>query len=353
MQVQGTAGPRGAVPSGLRIALLINEGSGAGRGAAVGAAAVARLRGLGHHIEPITTPDAATAQHDARKAVARRDGDRFDALVVVGGDGAVHLAVNVVAGTGIPLGVIPAGTGNDLARAWGLPSDPVAAVDTVDACVRLGSVRHVDVIRVDAMRDDVTRDGVRDDVMRDEQLADPTGPSGGPGRWVAGVTALGFDAVVNERANGWRWPRGAARYNLAIARELPLFRPVPYRLVLDGQEWRTEGLLVAVANTSSYGGGMRIAPDASATDGLLDVVVVTPVSLPRFIRLFPKVYDGSHVDLDAVQVRRARQVEVHVDPEGRYPRRIVAYGDGERLGVLPRRLSATGGLVAVLSPTPT
>lgn len=312
--------------SGIRLALLVNPRSGGGRGAAVGEAAAVRLRGLGHHVEILAAPDAARAEASAAEAVGRDDDDRPDALVVVGGDGMVHLGVNAVVGSGVPLGVVPAGTGNDVARAWGLPSDAVAAVDTVDACVRLGSVRHVDAVRC------------------------WTGDAGSEERWVAGVVAAGFDAVVNERANGWRWPRGAARYNLAIARELPLFRPVPYRLVLDGEEWRTESLLVAVANTASYGGGMHIAPDASHTDGLLDVVVVTPVPLHRFVRLFPKVYAGTHVALDVVQVRRAREVEVHVDPDGRYPRQIVAYGDGERLGPLPRRFTATGGALAVLSP---
>jgi diacylglycerol kinase (ATP) len=336
------AGPVPSPPPGLRLAVLVNPSSGAGRGRAVGDAAISRLRGLGHEVETVLAPDAATAEQRARDLVAATGAERVDALVVVGGDGVVHLGVNVVAGTRVPLGVIPAGTGNDLARAWGLPSDPVAATDTVDACARLGSVRDVDAIRVETVGEPAAAPGER----AGEQ-------AGGSARWVAGVTALGFDAVVNERANGWRWPRGAARYNLAIARELPLFRPVPYRLVLDGEEWRTEGLLVAVANTSSYGGGMRIAPDASPDDGLLDVVVVTPVSLPRFVRLFPRVYDGTHVEVDAVHVRRAAVVEVHVDEAGRYPRRIVAYGDGERLGPLPRRLSAVGGAVAVLSPSRT
>jgi len=323
--------------------LLINPSSGSGRGAGIGDAALERLRGLGHHVEVLRAPDAATAETVAAEAVARTGDAKFDALVVVGGDGVVQLGVNVVAGTGIPLGVVPAGTGNDLARAWGLPSDPVAAVDTIDACVRLGSLRHVDVVRVEPVD---SGDDSDDDSGDDSDDSDDR-------RWVAGVVAAGFDAVVNERANGWRWPTGAARYNLAIARELPVFKPVPYRLLLDGEEWRTEGLLVAVANTTSYGGGMQIAPDASPTDGLLDVVVVKPVPLHRFVRLFPQVYRGTHVELDVVEVRRAATVEVSVDAEGRHPRRIVAYGDGERLGPLPRRFRAVGGALTVLSPTRT
>ena len=111
--------------------------------------------------------------------------------------------------------------------------------------------------------------------------------------------------MVNERANGWRWPRGAARYNLAIARELPVFRPVPYRLVLDGEVWETEACSSRWPTPPPTAAGMQIAPDASPTDGLLDVVVVKPVPLHRFVRLFPRVYAGTHVELDVVEVRRA------------------------------------------------
>ncbi|WP_336921229.1 diacylglycerol kinase family protein [Aquipuribacter sp. SD81] len=315
-------------PSGARLGLVVNPGSGAGRGAAVGRRAAERLRALGHEVRDLSAGDAAGARREAVRAVRERGAaGAVDALVVVGGDGMVHLGAGAVAGTGVPLGVVPAGTGNDVAAAWGLPADPVAAVDALDRCVREGLTRSVDAVRVTA-----------------------PGDAAADAAWVAGVTAAGFDAVVNERANGWRWPRGAARYNLAIARELPLFRPVPYRLVLDGEEWRTEGLLVAVANTSSYGGGMRIAPAAACDDGLLDVVVVTPVPLHRFVRLFPQVYAGTHVELDVVEVRRARRVEVAVDPAGRRPRRIVAYGDGERLGDLPRCFDAVPGAVRVLVP---
>jgi len=331
--------------SGIRLVLLVNPSSGGGRGAGIGEAALTRLRGLGHHVQPVVATDAATAELLAREAVGGCGDEQVDALVVVGGDGVVHLGVSVVVGTDVALGVVPAGTGNDVARAWGLPSDPVAAVDTIDACCRLGSVRRVDAVQVEEVA------STQPD--QPDQSGQPVTSGREPVRWVAGVVAAGFDAVVNERANGWRWPRGAARYNLAIARELPLFSPVPYRLVLDGQEWRTEGLLVAVANTASYGGGMQIAPAADHTDGLLDVVVVTPVPLHRFVRLFPRVYAGTHVEIDAVEVRRARQVEVHVDPLGAHPRTIVAYGDGERLGPLPRRFTAHGGAVAVLSPART
>ena len=118
----------------------------------------------------------------------------------------------------------------------------------------------------------------------------PTGEE----RWFVGVLAAGFDAVVNERANQWRWPKGPMRYNLAILRELPVFRAIPYVLELDGRRVETEAMLVAVGNGPAYGGGMRVTPDAAFDDGLLDVLVLHRISTPEFLRVFPTVFKGTH-----------------------------------------------------------
>ena len=126
-------------------------------------------------------------------------------------------------------------------------------------------------------------------------------PDGSPaGRWFVGVLGAGFDAIVNERANRWRWPRGRAKYVAAMLRELPVFRPRAYTIDLDGEVWSTAAMLVAVGNGPSYGGGMRVTPDARLDDGLLDVMVVEPISRAEFVRIFPKVYAGTHVDHPAV-----------------------------------------------------
>ena len=108
------------------------------------------------------------------------------------------------------------------------------------------------------------------------------------------MLAAGFDAVVNERANQWRWPKGPMRYNLAIMRELPVFRAIPYVLELDGTRMETEAMLVAVGNGPAYGGGMRVTPDASFDDGLLDVLVLHKISTAEFLRVFPTVFKGTH-----------------------------------------------------------
>lgn len=242
----------------------------------------------------------------------------LDAFVVVGGDGMVNLGVNLTAGTGVPLGIIAAGTGNDIARALELPVwDPSAGADTVLAGLSAASPCRIDGVRcLDA----------------DQAV-----------HWFAGVLGAGFDALVNERANGWSWPRGPMRYNLAIARELPVFRPRTYRLELDGELWCTEAMLVAIANGPSYGGGMRVCPDARMDDGLLDVLVVEPISRREFVRIFPRVYAGTHVLHPRVVIRRARQVQVRA--EG-----IVGYADGERMAPLPLSCEAVPHALTLLAP---
>jgi len=247
-----------------------------------------------------------------------------DALVAVGGDGMVQLTVSEVAGRGTPLGLIPAGTGNDVARALDLPiGDPVAAVDVVLRGLSGSENRR----RIDAVR--VT----------------PTGPaaeSPDEPRWFAGVLGAGFDALVNERANQWRRPRGRSRYVLAMLRELPVFRPRTYTLDLDGEPWVSAAMLVAVANSPSYGGGMRVCPDAELDDGLLDVMLVEPLSRARLLTIFPRVYSGTHVTDRRVIIRRARTVTVNAPG-------IVAYADGERIGSLPLTCEVVAGAVEMLA----
>ncbi len=299
----------------MRIAVLANPTSGKGYGRAASGLALHRLTRSGATVLDISAPTVEAAREEASRAVA----GEVDALVVVGGDGMVHLGVNAVAGTDVPLGIVPAGTGNDIARYLGLvPRQPVRSADRVLEHLEGGVVRTVDAGRAR------TADGTE--------------------RWFLGVLSAGFDALVNERANGWRWPKGPRRYDLAIARELPVFGPLRYRLELDGEAEELRGMLVSVANSSSFGGGMQIAPDASVEDGLLDVVVLGPVSTLELLRVFPRVYRGEHVHHPAVSVRRARTVRVEV-PD----RALAGYADGERVGPVPLDCEAVPGAVRVLA----
>jgi diacylglycerol kinase (ATP) len=290
-----------------QIALLVNPTSGRGRGARVGREVAARLRDAGLAVRELAGRDVRESQDLALEAVEQGT----DALVVVGGDGMVHLGLQAVGGTDVPFGVAPAGTGNDFARAVGVPrGDPIAAADIVVA----GAERRIDLGR--------------------------TGD-----QWFGGVVAAGFDARVNDRANRMTWPRGRMRYNVAMLIELGVFRPVPYVLELDGERWETSAMLVVAGNIPSYGGGMKVTPDAVVDDGLLDVMVVKPLSTARFLTVFPRVYSGSHVTLPFVEIRRAKQVRI--DAPG-----ITAYADGERLGPLPQTFEAVPGALRVMVPAP-
>jgi diacylglycerol kinase (ATP) len=298
-----------------RIVFAANPRSGSGRGRRAARLGLPILAGTAD-VEDATGADAdATAS--ALTAAVRAG---VDAVVVSGGDGMVNLAVNVVAATGTPLGIVPAGTGNDIARELGLP---LAVADAAAAVLRAlddGSRRTVDAARCRL--------------------------DGGDVRWFAGVLAAGFDAVVNERANGWAWPRGHAKYTLAVARELPVFRERSYVLDLDGRVHRLQAMLVAVANAPAYGGGMRISPRSHMDDGLLDVVVVGPVSRWEFVRIFHTVFSGRHIDHPRVSLYRGACVRVDSLPD---QKGIVAYADGERFGPLPMTCEAVPGALTLLA----
>lgn len=303
---------------GRRVALAVNPTAGRGRAAAAAAAALPVLRSAGLDVVDVR----GGSGDEAAALMAASVAEGVEALVVVGGDGMVNLGINAVAGTAVPLGIVPAGTGNDFARGLDLPVGDAPAAARV-AAAALADEPGYGVRRVDAVR--VTADGH-------------------PDRWFGGVLGAGFDALVNERANGWKRPKGRLRYDLAILRELPVFRPRRYRLDLDGQAEEVTAMLVAVANGPAYGGGMRVCPDARMDDGVLDVLVVGPLSRSRFVRLYPTVYSGSHVSHEAVRILRARRVGV--SSAG-----IVAYADGERFMPVPITCEAVPSALRVLAPT--
>jgi diacylglycerol kinase (ATP) len=227
----------------------------------------------------------------------------------------VHLGVNVCAGSPTRLAVVAAGTGNDFARNLGLPvRDAAAAVSLLTE----GSTREIDLGRVSH--------GVAGE------------------KWFGGVLGAGFDAVVNARAQRMTWPRGQMRYNLAVLRELPVFRPIPYAIELDGHRIETRAMLVAVANTTSFGGGMRVCPDADVADGLFDVMIVHALSVAAFLRVFPKVYSGTHTTHPAVEIHRARRVRLEASG-------IHSQADGESFAELPIDAEVVPGALRVVTPS--
>jgi diacylglycerol kinase (ATP) len=295
-----------------RVTVLTNPASGHRNAPHAAGQAIKRLQQRGVDVVAIVGSDAEHARRLLHAAVEKGT----DAVVVTGGDGVISDALQALACTDIPLGIIPAGTGNDHAREFGLPTkDPVAAADVVAD----GWTETVDLGRI-----------------RDR---------GGVTKWFGTVAAAGFDSLVTDRANRMRWPRGRMRYNLAMLAELSQLRLLPFRLVLDGrEEIVTDLTLAAFGNTRSYGGGMLICPNADHADGQLDITMVHSTSRSRLIRLFPTVYKGNHLALDEVTTARATSVDV--ESPG-----INAYADGEYACALPAEISAVAGALKVLRPT--
>jgi len=293
-----------------RVGLIVNPTSDKGRGAALGLEVAARLRAEGHEVVDLSDDTAVGARDRGLAGIA----SGLDVLAVTGGDGTVNLGVNLCAGTETVLAIVAAGTGNDIARALHLPlHDALGAAKVISG----GTVRRIDTGR----------------------HTDAKGVS----HWFAGVLGAGFDSVVNERANMWGWPKGRMRYNLAIARELPVFRPIPYVIEVDGARHSTQAMLVAVGNGPSYGGGMRVCPDARFDDGLFDILIVHQISTIEFLKVFPKVFSGKHVGHPAVEILRGK--EVRLEAFG-----IVSYADGERFAPLPMSCQSVPAALNVLVP---
>ncbi|MFF3348614.1 diacylglycerol kinase [Streptomyces sp. NPDC002779] len=292
------------------ITLFVNPTAGRGRGARAAQPAAAAFRDAGFTVRTVLGTDAEDALARARAAVA----DGTGALVAVGGDGMANLALQAVAGTRTPLGLVAVGTGNDLARALGLPvREPAAAGRVIAEGLKGARLRDIDLGRVGD-------------------------------RWFGTVLASGFDSRVNDRGNRMRRPSGRLKYDLAMLAELAAFRPFPYRVTLDGGEVREfEATLVAVGNGPSYGGGMRICPGADLTDGLFDITVVGDCSRATLLKVFPSVYRGGHVGHPKVTVVRAAQVEIAAQD-------ITGYADGEPFGPLPLIARCIPGAVRVVAP---
>jgi len=300
------------------VVLLANPASGRGRSVTAAQTTAQRLRSFGIDATVITGSSVDDAQ--ARLADALHDHSPV-AVIACGGDGTVSMCLQAVAGTGIALGILPVGTGNDNATSLGVPTDPVEAADLIADVIARGSYVIVDAGKATAA------DGVS--------------------RWFLGVLSSGFDSSVNARANAMTWPAGQARYLAAIVGELRVFKAVGYQLVLDeGLPSETHiakpGMLVAVANGRQYGGGMQVAPDALMDDGLLDITFLDELSTPTFLRVFPTVYKGTHVRRAEVHQHRATTLTIDAPDQ-------TAYADGELVGPLPVHVEIAPGAVRVLA----
>jgi diacylglycerol kinase (ATP) len=293
-------------PTSADVAVLVSPAAGRGRAAGLAAEVLAAFGEAG--FAPELLPAASAAEAEAQAAAAVAAGTR--AVVAVGGDGTQHAALQAVAGTSTPLAPVPAGTGNDLVLALGVPRDPVAAARAAAEDLKAGTTRTVDLGR--------------------------TG-----NRWWATVLCCGFDSAVTDRANRLRWPRGRRRYDVAVLAELARLRPRELTLVLDGESQTLPITMVAVGNTAWYGGGMRICPGADPADGLFDITVVGAISRLQLMRTKPRLTSGTHVDHPAVSVFRASRVELSSPG-------VTTYADGEPVAPLPAVAECVPGALSLL-----
>ncbi|MFF5083925.1 diacylglycerol/lipid kinase family protein [Actinoplanes sp. NPDC000266] len=296
------------------IAVLANPSAGRGRHRDLLPRIVKTLSRAGA-VRILEAHSGPGAEQACRAAVASGPA----ALIAVGGDGTVHRALQAVATSSVPFGVIPAGTGNDFAAGVGVPTDVFEAASAIADAILAKRTTPVDLARMTPLAE----------ASPDQE------------RWFGAVLAGGFDALVNERANRMRWPRGPRRYDLAILLELARLRPRVYELEIDGADHGFTGMLVAVGNCASYGGGMRILPGADPYDGLLDVVVAVPFGRLALARLKPRLNRGTHVHDRRVRTFRASRIRLRSAD-------IIGYADGERVGPLELDITCVPGAVRLL-----
>lgn len=263
--------------------------------------------------------DAGQAMAASVAEALAHPGDGPHSLVVVGGDGMVHLGLNAVAGTPVRLGVVPMGTGNDFCRGTGLARRPDSAI----AAIASGRVRTIDLAKVGGP-------------AKVGDLARVNGD-----RWVGSVVSTGYDARVNRGVNALRRRPGPLAYGYVALRELAGFSPLHYRITVDGRPRELDAMLVAIGNAGWIGGGMRICPGADVADGVLDVTVVGPCSRTTLVRALGSVYTGGFVRLPFVHTLQARRVDV--DGDG-----LFAMADGEEIGPVPLSVEARPGALHLL-----
>ncbi|NBO16931.1 MAG: YegS/Rv2252/BmrU family lipid kinase [Actinobacteria bacterium] len=221
----------------------------------------------------------------------------FERVIAIGGDGLVNLCLQEIAESDMALAVVPAGTGNDFARAVGAYKKSVEEI--------FNAIRSQDPTAID--------------------LGLVTGDFGR--RWYVQVLSTGFDALVNNLANKITWPKGQIKYTLATIFTLARFKPIKYELIIDDKKFNQNLMLLSVANGETYGGGMRICPNASNSDGIFDILLVHPVSKIVLLTIFPKVFAGKHIPHPRIEIFHGKEVKILAD--------ATAFADGEFISKLP------------------
>ena len=264
--------------------VLVNPTARKGKGRKAARRVQRLLEGKGLAVTALEPPSADAVASTLTAAIETG----MERLIIVGGDGIIHRALPALANTTLPVGIVPSGTGNDFARALGIPTNTAKAVARA------------------------LMDGVGVDLLND-------GDS-----WAASVVTGGWSGDVNERAEKLAFPKGQQRYTVATLLELGQMRPVGLRLDVDGVVHELDVTLLAVGNTSYFGGGMRVCPNASPADGRLEVALLEPVSAVRLLPIIPKIFAGKHVDHPKVKVFQGSSVKIELE--------AALWADGERFG---------------------
>jgi len=289
------------------VVVVANPSAGRGKAGRLIGSVGRRLHeaGIDHEVRVSSSADDL----EARAREAAEEGTKV--VAVLGGDGSVGLAANGLLGTGAALAILPSGTADDFASSIGLHKLDAAVRAIADA-----NVVPIDVVRVTA---------------------------GATTRHYVALAGCGFDSEVNEAANAMRIKLGGTgTYVAALVKTLSRFTPAGFRIELDDEVVEGPHMLVVVGNSISYGGGMKVTPDASIVDGVLDVCLLRAMSKAAFVRAFPRVFRGTHVNHPAVRMARATQVKVEAD------RRVMVYADGERVGPAPAVFEVLPGALPVI-----
>jgi diacylglycerol kinase (ATP) len=270
--------------------VVVNPRAGLGSAAALATQIVGYLRAHEISFQMVSPASASESKSVVRNLLAT---GKISKILSVGGDGLFHLLLQLAIEFKLPLAIAPGGTGNDFYRTLGWHDTHLTEY--------LDHLMGTEPELIDV--------GVVD------------------GEYFGAVLSSGFDSVVNERANRMSWPKGPAKYNAAIALELPKFRAIEFKIFADEKVLEVEAMLIAIGNGSSYGGGMKVCPDADLRDGLLDIMILHPISKFEFIKVFPTVYQGTHIQHPEVEIIRAKEIRIESA--------AIAYADGERIGQLP------------------
>lgn len=302
------------------VGVITNPTSASGRGRRWGHEALAALAGRGHRVRDLTRGSWASAFEAAMKY--RHD---LDALIVVGGDGMVHLGVQICAmQKKLPLGIVAAGSGNDAAMSFGLPiHDVEASADRIHEGLA-GDVSTVDLGKVTGSSIEVP--------------GDP--------RYFVAVLSAGVDAAVAAYGSNLTWPRGPMKYTFATFREIPRFKP--YGVKVESAAFTKEApfTLVAVANTPVFGGGLVISPESQVNDGWLELCVAENIGRAGIAKIFPKLKDGSHVSDPRVTIVKVKEVTISQSPLG--AKLPAAFADGELVGADPFKVTVAPQALRVL-----